>query len=239
MTATRPYTTALRCLGTCALGLVLAGVAGPPARAQEYGGRSPQIAGEDERPGGLGAWFRRVFGGEEPEAPPDPSPLADTENRRPKPLTVPQDTINALKLMAQDWVLQARQREPKVRELATGGYVREYDTFSDQYTIEIERAPEDTDATMIGYVFLDSSHLRTRDHATADAAAADDAWQEEPRKVRMVFRLLERWEFSELAEQFVFNRKWELARVQYKPKVQTPPAKPALPTVPPPQATTE
>ena len=116
----------------------------------------------------------------------------------------------------------------------------EYNTFGDKYTLEIERPDsDDDDATMLGFVFLDSLHYLTAERPTREAATADTAYREERRKLRMTFRLLERWEFSELAEEFVFNRVWELARVQYKPVLAPVPASPAAAprAVAPPEAT--
>lgn len=151
---------------------------------------------------------------------------------------MPTDTVNALKLMAQDWVLAARDRGPRVRRSRAGGYVKEYNTFSDKYTLEIERADDEDEATLIGYVFLDSTHMETAHHATESLAEQDTAYEETERKLRMTFHLYERWEFSDLAEEYVFNRVWELARVQYRPKRPPVRAAPAPgPPVQPPQAT--
>lgn len=197
-------------------------------------------AGDDE-PG----LIMRILGRGRGKAPPEPTELEEVGLSRPKKLTVPKDTVNALRLMAQDWVLAARERPPSVRRTPNGTYVREYNTFDDQYTLEIERAEEQSPdgepgdgATLVGYVFLDSEHLRTAEHPTADAAEADTEYRRQPRKLRMTFRLLERWEFSTLSEEFVFNRVWELSRVQYKPIMPAAPAPAStVPAVKAPEAT--
>ncbi len=190
---------------------------------------------ETTRPTFLG----RVFGRDEPMAPPEPTPLETYQRSRKKALTVPTDTVNALKLVAQDWVLAARERGPRVHRTKAGDYVREYNSFSDKYTLEIERADEKEAATLTGYVFLDATHMVTRAHTTEDEARIDATYREERRKLRMTFRLHERWEFSELADEYVFNRTWELDRVQYKPILASrpPPPAPTEITVSPPQAT--
>lgn len=191
----------------------------------------------EKEPSGQG-FVGRLFGRGGTEAPPEPTPFDDPRRSRKKALTVPTDTVNALKLMAQDWVLAARERGPRVRTGGADSYIREYNTFNDKYTLEIERAGDDEEATLIGYVFLDSTHLQTAAHPTAAAAEVDTNYQEQRRKMRMTFHLLERWEFSELADGYVFNRVWTLERVQYKPIVATRPAPaPPVPAVSPPQAT--
>lgn len=211
------------------------------------GGANARATGPDERSGALfdrkgsdePGLLMRLLGRTGPEAPPEPTPIDDRGGVRPKRLTVPEDTVNALRLMAQDWVLEARERPPAVRRTAAGTYVREYSTFAEKYTLEIERAEEEDEATLFGYVFLDSVHMITRDHPTAELAEVDTAYHEQRRNLRMTFRLLERWEFSSLNEEFVFNRVWELARIQYKPIVpRTPPPAPVpVAEVQAPQAT--
>ena len=237
-----PARSSRRLAFTCRLLLTAAGVwcvaAGPAARQAHAQAQRSAVYSDEPASSGVGNWFRRVVGREEPQAPPEPSIFENVERVRPKQLTVPADTVTALKLMAQDWVLAAREKGPKVRERGNGTFVKEYSTFDDKYTIEIERADEDDDATLIGYVFLNSVHMRGRVLPTHAAAAATTTYNEEQRRIRMVFRLLERWEFSEIAEEFVFNRQWELARVQYKPRVPAAPrARPPAPDVSPPQGT--
>ena len=189
--------------------------------------------------GGGPSFLTRALGREQAKAPPEPGPLEEYRRTRQKALTVPTDTVNALKLMAQDWVLAAREAPPQVRRAGTGGYVREFNTFSDKYTLEIERADDKDDATLIGYVFLESTHMVTPAHPSEDMAASDKDYRQEPRKLRMTFRLLERWEFSELADGYVFNRVWELERVQFKSTLPavSPPAPEPETTVSTPQAT--
>jgi hypothetical protein len=167
---------------------------------------------ENDDGGGLFDFLPFVDGGPKKIQPenlrPSPKP------QRSKPFFSAED-MEELQMTAHMWLLGSEFTEPTVRQDEEGKYYRDYIVFGDEYEAEVVRGDSES-SPFIGYIYIKGDYFKTTSHPTPDAAKADFKFKYQPRDFRVVFKRVERWEYSDNPneEPFGFIERWEFQNLQ-------------------------
>lgn len=138
-----------------------------------------------------------------------------------------EDDLNELKAVAQHWLRTSAITDPSVRKAENGKYFRDYIVFGDEYTIDVLRGtgPE---TPFVAHVRVKGDYFQTQMHDTPEEAKLDYEFNYRPLEFRVIFRRVEKWDYSVNTEEppFVFRENWVFEKLQSRVNVETSTASP-------------